>query len=952
MADKARKFQIVIKGGQPWGFRLHGDPENRFAVIVDQIEPGGKAETQGELKKGDQIIKINDVQCLSLSDALQLIESAFRTLTILVQRSSEDSNQRKINIFGQKSVFSLPYHCQNSAANSVPSSVFHEFQDYKDNISTQKLYRKVTHTSLTSNYENISSLNLLNSHTSSLKNKLQCSVPQSTQSNLLENHSSENNSLKKYRSINSKEIVVKQKNFLDLVPTSSNHDTNLNLVCEKVPLPQMFFSNSSELKLHLQPIHSKKSHTPSQLVQNHHEDMGKKYQTVESSSNKYATANKVARISFCMYPNCSSKNINCTIHSPPEKDNKQYGGKLGIESHCKISVPKISSTIEQISCHIYANDNAHLLPSIGLKENPCVMEPNNQVENVDYDKCNMTGDINIPNYCDNLNTMKCCLSQNNEHLQNKCKNVYASTVAEGEVTQCSNQINTNFVQAGRKDYNSESQFEYLNFINRETIPNVTIGQTMLVDQAKEIQVMGSESKSFGKDAMKLSLFNENANNVQFKNSIKKKCFLDETKSLFSATNNNTCLKFSENRTVMKLYTCADEKDIEEDEELCFIEEKVKNMIRPSCTPSASPDLPLPPPPVNSHSEIIPTNEPLPSPPCLSPIPDEPNHEKPEAVYANLEMLKIKCAVVNSSTQTASSKQQTAIKNNSFQELENISSFSCIRSDLFNNMLAPAFEKTLSNTVIKNLLRQQLQKPVAKKLDVMSHNTEKEVTIERHSLSLPLTSAYFTTSEPKAKLLTRYVSSFHEKNMAFSGELSNKKEELMESISKKLEVLKQEQVALQEEMKQNDELGKSIADKIDEVAKPHESKKFLIQVEELVKITNLMSSLSGRLARAENALLILPSNASVEEKAVLELKYLKLKQQYEEALFLKSNNDKRNNHLSLLLRKYFDEEDLMDYDHFIRMKAKLLVDLKELDEKIKLGEEQLSDLQSSVNTVLN
>lgn len=52
---------------------------------------------------------------------------------------------------------------------------------------------------------------------------------------------------------------------------------------------------------------------------------------------------------------------------------------------------------------------------------------------------------------------------------------------------------------------------------------------------------------------------------------------------------------------------------------------------------------------------------------------------------------------------------------------------------------------------------------------------------------------------------------------------------------------------------------------------------------------------------------------------------------------------------MFLRKYFSEEEFADYDHFITMKAKLLVDCREVDEKIKLGEEQLDALKSSLNS---
>lgn len=41
----------------------------------------------------------------------------------------------------------------------------------------------------------------------------------------------------------------------------------------------------------------------------------------------------------------------------------------------------------------------------------------------------------------------------------------------------------------------------------------------------------------------------------------------------------------------------------------------------------------------------------------------------------------------------------------------------------------------------------------------------------------------------------------------------------------------------------------------------------------------------------------------------------------------------------VLNQYLSEDEYADYDHFIKMKAKLIMDAREIDDKIKLGEEQ-------------
>ena len=49
----------------------------------------------------------------------------------------------------------------------------------------------------------------------------------------------------------------------------------------------------------------------------------------------------------------------------------------------------------------------------------------------------------------------------------------------------------------------------------------------------------------------------------------------------------------------------------------------------------------------------------------------------------------------------------------------------------------------------------------------------------------------------------------------------------------------------------------------------------------------------------------------------------------------------------MLYKYLSEVEYADYDHFIKMKAKLIMDGRELDDKIKLGEEQLHALKETI-----
>lgn len=169
---------------------------------------------------------------------------------------------------------------------------------------------------------------------------------------------------------------------------------------------------------------------------------------------------------------------------------------------------------------------------------------------------------------------------------------------------------------------------------------------------------------------------------------------------------------------------------------------------------------------------------------------------------------------------------------------------------------------------------------------------------------------------------------------------------MTSIGKKLEILRAEREAIKEEMRLNQELGTEVTSLVEARARLVEAEKYKLHVEEIDKITSLLLGLSGRLARAENALMLL-KDADPEEKRILEGKRDKLSEQLEEAKRLKENIDRRAIQVSKVLNQYLNEDEYADYDHFIKMKAKLIMDTREIDDKIKLGEEQQQALRETI-----
>ena len=91
------------------------------------------------------------------------------------------------------------------------------------------------------------------------------------------------------------------------------------------------------------------------------------------------------------------------------------------------------------------------------------------------------------------------------------------------------------------------------------------------------------------------------------------------------------------------------------------------------------------------------------------------------------------------------------------------------------------------------------------------------------------------------------------------------EELIERLTKKLKVLETEQTMLTEESTSNDALGHDVAFKVAQKLRPSESTKFRSYIDDVGYITKLLLSLSGRLARTENALLSITEKSTSADK---------------------------------------------------------------------------------------
>ncbi|XP_051919030.1 protein Shroom4 isoform X1 [Hippocampus zosterae] len=223
-----------------------------------------------------------------------------------------------------------------------------------------------------------------------------------------------------------------------------------------------------------------------------------------------------------------------------------------------------------------------------------------------------------------------------------------------------------------------------------------------------------------------------------------------------------------------------------------------------------------------------------------------------------------------------------------------------------------------------------------------HNTD---SLERQSGASSSCSSYYSTSAAKAQLLSQ-MKDLADKEREEDDELTYKRQ-LMESLRKKLGVLREAQRGLQDDVRANAQLGEEVEGMVVGVCKPNEVDKFRMFIGDLDKVVSLLLSLSGRLLRVETALDMLnPENDDDERLSLLEKKR-QLMRQLSEAQDLKDHVDRREQAVSRVLARCLSTEQHRDYSHFVKMKAALLVEQKQLEDKIRLGEEQLRGLRESL-----
>ncbi|XP_024918308.1 protein Shroom2 isoform X3 [Cynoglossus semilaevis] len=242
-------------------------------------------------------------------------------------------------------------------------------------------------------------------------------------------------------------------------------------------------------------------------------------------------------------------------------------------------------------------------------------------------------------------------------------------------------------------------------------------------------------------------------------------------------------------------------------------------------------------------------------------------------------------------------------------------------------------------------------PVSSPRSMERREDEEELTASAASSLVP-SSSYYNTSAPKAELLIKMKDmqgqlEEQDSEDELDVDLASKKQELISSLAKKLDVLREARQSLQEDMEDNETLGREVEATVQRLCQPKQLEKFRMFVGDLDKVVSLLLSLSGRLARVENALNSLEEDASPEEKRTLTEKRKLLMRQHEDAKELKENLDRRESLVSGIMEVHLDDGSLDDYRHFVKMKSALIIEQRKLEDKIKLGEEQLKCLLDSL-----
>uniref|UniRef100_H3AFT8 Shroom family member 1 n=1 Tax=Latimeria chalumnae TaxID=7897 RepID=H3AFT8_LATCH len=316
--------------------------------------------------------------------------------------------------------------------------------------------------------------------------------------------------------------------------------------------------------------------------------------------------------------------------------------------------------------------------------------------------------------------------------------------------------------------------------------------------------------------------------------------------------------------------------------------------------------------------------------------DEVKHEQPtekkstDKTQDNVSMMSV----------TLTSKAQLKSEDQKYEDLakENLSKYQSLA-----DILAPCFNRKTAVDLMEGLFpvdtleleNQYMVKQRTSKGNEQGTKTTKKVSMAiTKPMKKPTVSSFFLKKKPNPIPSNVAVILLMQK-------------ELIVKIQCKAQDLQKDKEVLQKELKSYNMLGEALESLVKEVCKPNEYERYMMFIGDLEKVVNLLLCLSSRLARVENALCKVNESTDAEEKKSLNERHNLLTRQREDAKDLKENLERRERVVSDILCKYWNDKQLQDYKHFVKMKASLLIKQKDLEEKIKCCEEWLESIQNCI-----
>eukprot|EP00090_Calanus_glacialis_P018758 TRINITY_DN29086_c0_g1_i1.p1 TRINITY_DN29086_c0_g1~~TRINITY_DN29086_c0_g1_i1.p1 ORF type:complete len:169 (+),score=45.31 TRINITY_DN29086_c0_g1_i1:232-738(+) len=162
------------------------------------------------------------------------------------------------------------------------------------------------------------------------------------------------------------------------------------------------------------------------------------------------------------------------------------------------------------------------------------------------------------------------------------------------------------------------------------------------------------------------------------------------------------------------------------------------------------------------------------------------------------------------------------------------------------------------------------------------------------------------------------------------------------MKKKVDILNDDKMDILKELSENKCDLDAVVTTVEELGSMADVDKLKVHIKELESVTRLLTVLKVRVETAENKLKI----ARDVEKDMLQAKISKLSSQCEEAQKLKEFRIRRGEAIFRILSSYLDPATLDQLSNLLSQKVNLISEFCKLEEKIQLGEQQISALDKT------